>query len=293
MSFDLELYFEPAIRRARILEHFAARKHFKVENDKVVYGHEDTGVYFFMRLRSGKNILLQRTVVSAEIEINYYRPSFFGIEAEKEISALMVAFQPRLHDAQMRGMGEGPYSREGFLRGWNFGNVFAVHSILSRNPDQVVSTLPADTLRAAWEWNYKSTEREWRRPSSFVPIIMFFRIEGRLSRVAVWPTGRSILLPRVDYVLIGRVVSGEKRFGVAPWLEVLDVIQRAGLDTTNDPLDLAYLAIPLPIANWVANIPLIDVDALERVRPDQNLDEELIAAARHFKRDHAAKIDDA
>ncbi len=55
MSYDLEFYFEPAIRRTRILEYFAARKHFKVENDKVVYGHEDTGVYFFMRLRSGRH----------------------------------------------------------------------------------------------------------------------------------------------------------------------------------------------------------------------------------------------
>ena len=101
------------------------------------------------------------------------------------------------------------------------------------------------------------------------------------------------MLPRVDYVLIGRFTSGEKRYGMAPWSEVLDVIQRAGLDTAKDPLDIAYLTIPPPIANWVANISLIDVDALERVRPDQILDEELIAAARYFKRDHVAKSDGA
>jgi hypothetical protein len=34
MSYDLDLYFEPAILRARILEYFATRKRFKVENDK-------------------------------------------------------------------------------------------------------------------------------------------------------------------------------------------------------------------------------------------------------------------
>ena len=52
----------------------------------VVYGHEDTGVYFFMRLRSGRNILLQSTVVAGGIEINYGRPSYFGIEAEKNMA---------------------------------------------------------------------------------------------------------------------------------------------------------------------------------------------------------------
>ena len=79
---------------------------------------------------------------------------------------------------------------------------------------------------------------------------------------------------------------GEKRSGLAPWSEVLDVIQRAGLDTAKDPLDIAYLTIPPPIANWVANIPLIDVEALERLHPDQILEDELIAAARKFKKDH-------
>jgi len=135
MSYDLDLFFEPAIRRSRMLEYFATREHFKVENDKVVYGHEDTGVYFFMRLRSGRNALLQRSVVAVEFEINYGRPSYFGIEAEKEMAAFVAAFQPRIHDPQMRGMGDGPYSPDGFLNGWNFGNVFAVYSALSRDPD--------------------------------------------------------------------------------------------------------------------------------------------------------------
>jgi hypothetical protein len=292
MSYDLEFYFEPPIPRQRIVEYLAARKHFKIENDKVLYARSDTGVYFFMKLRSSRNLLLQRTIVSADFEINYYRPSYFGIEVENELSAFVAAFKPRIHDPQMRGMGEGSYSREGFLSGWNFGNVFAVHSIMSRDPADDVPSMPADQMRAVWEWNYQSSALKWRRPSSFVPEIMFFRIKGRLSRVAIWPTGMQILLPKVDYVLVGRLVAGEKRFGLAPWSEVLDVLQRAGLDTSKDPLDIAYLERPPPIANWVLNIPLIDVDALERLRPDQILDDELIAAARDFEHDHVAKSDD-
>jgi hypothetical protein len=287
MSYDLDLFFEPAIRRSRLLEYFAARKHFKVENDKVVYGNEDTGVYFFMRLRSGRNILLQRTVVSAEFEINYGRPSYFGIEAEKEMAAFVAAFQPRIHDPQMRGMGDGPYSRDGFLNGWNFGNVFAVYSVLSRDPDWSFASLPADRLRAAWEWNYHRPKRSDKfENSAAVPAIMFFRIDGRPSRVVIWGQGMPVLLPQVDHVLVGREASGEPRFGLVPWSEILDVLQHTRFDTTTDPIALHYFRTPQPIAEWIANVPLIDAKALERLRSDQILDDELIAAARRFKEDH-------
>lgn len=282
MSYGLELYFEPAVRRDRVLAHFAARQHFSVKQHNVLYKNPDTGVYFFMSLRCARNVLLQSNVVSAEFDINYFRPAFFGIEAEREMSAFMAAFQPRIEDPQMRGMCEGPYSREGFLSGWNFGNVFSVHNALSSKPDRNIPSMPANELSAAWEWNYHLAECDWRNPNLFVPMIMFFRIEGRPSRVVIWPEGMAALLPRADYVLVGRLVSGEKRFGLARWSEVLEVAQRAGLDTAQDPLKLAYLVTPPPIADWVANIPLIDLDALERLSADKILDDELIAAAREF-----------
>jgi hypothetical protein len=177
-------------------------------------------------------------------------------------------------------MGEGPYSREGFLSGWNFGNVFSASSAASGHPDRDIALMPADQLRAAWEWNYHRAEREQRNPDLFVPGITFFRFQGDPSRVVVWGEGMPILLPKVDHVLVGRVVSGEARFGLAPWSEVVEVVRRAGLDATNDPLKLAYRVTPPPIADWVSNIPLIDTEALEQLSADRILDNELIAAAR-------------
>jgi hypothetical protein len=118
MSYSLELYFEPAVRRERALAHFGARRRFSMKNDDVVYENRDTGVYFFMRLRSARK-LFRSSIVSAEFEINYCRPSYFGIEAEKVLSDFVAVFQPRIEDPQIQGMGEGPYSGEGFLSGWN------------------------------------------------------------------------------------------------------------------------------------------------------------------------------
>jgi hypothetical protein len=278
MSYDLELYFEPAVRLDRLLGHFAARRRFSMKNDDVVYENRDTGVYFFMRLRRTKKLFRSSSsIVSAAFEINYCRPSYFGVEAEKVLSDFVAVFQPRIEDPQMHGMGGGPYSREGFLSGWNFGNVFAArNALLDRN----IVSMPSDELRATWEWNYHRAEREWRNPDVFS---FFFRIEGRPCRLVTWGEGMPILLPKVDYILLGRVVSGDARFGLAPWSEVLEVTRRGGVDATNDPLKLDYRVTPAPIADWVANIPLIDVDALERLSADKILDDELIAAARDFE----------
>jgi hypothetical protein len=278
MSYDLDLYFEPEVSRSRILQHLTTRKRYRVEENNTVYQNPDTGVYFFMSLRCERNLLFQKNVASAAFEINYGRPSFFGTEAEIELSALVAAFRPRIEDGQMRGMVDGPYSAEGFLSGWNFGNLFTVRTCLLKSFE--LSSMPADTLSAAWAWNYHLAECKWRNPSCFVPTIAFFRIEGRPSRVVAWGDGMPILLPKVDYVLVGRDVSGEPRFGLAPRTEVAEVVERAGFDPKNDPLKIAYFKTPRPIADWVANIPLIDINALKQLRADQIVDDELIVAAR-------------
>src|SRR5215469_7094010 len=217
MSHTLDLYFEPALRRDRVLQYFAGRKYFKIAEDKLSYGNPDTGVYFWIQLRCARNIFLQRTVASAEFEINYNRPSFFGIEGERELSAFIAAFQPRIEDAQMHGMGEGPYSRDGFLSGWNFGNVFAVHNRLSDVSAGDIPSLPADALRAAWTWNDQRADLKLRKAGCVVPTIRFLRMDGRLHRVAIWGDGAAIVLPQVDYVLVGKLTASEKRVALVPW----------------------------------------------------------------------------
>lgn len=285
MSYDLDLFFEPAVRRRRVLEHFAARKYFTIDGDEVAYEHPHTEVNFFLRLRCAKNALLQRTVVAAEFEINYARPSYFGLEAERELSAFVAAFQPRIEDPQIHGMDEGPYSGEGFLKGWNFGNVFSLRSAVSRLADFGLASMLGEALRAAWAWNYAcAARREEFERSAFVPMIKFRRIDGCASRVVVWPQGEPVILPRVDYVLVGRLVGGEWRFGLAAWPEVEDVARRTGFDVTKDPLDLRYFVTPPEIAEWVVNIPLIDVGELEELPAYKIIDEELVAAAREEPR---------
>lgn len=293
MSHSLDLFFKPAIRRDRLLAHFSGRKHFTIAKDDVRYGNKDTGAYFFAKLRCGRNLLMQRTVTTAEFEVNYFRPSFFGIEAEKEIAALVAAFRPRVSDPQMRGMGEGPYSAEGFLRGWNFGNRFSVRSALASEPERAIPSMPAEELRAVWAWNYRRAELQSLWPRCFVPIIMVFRIDGHLRRIVVWGEGMPVLLPQVDHVLVVPDGSREKRVGLASWSEIVDLAKRAGFDTAQDPLELLYLAPPPAIADWVANVPPIDEKAIEQIPPYEIIDDEVIAAARASSADGTSQADPA
>jgi hypothetical protein len=282
MSYCLDLYFEPPVQHTRMLRYFAARKHYAIAENHASYENTDTGVYFSVKLLCARDVSFRKSVVSAHFEINYNRPSFFGIEAERELSDLVATFRPRIEDSQIHGMAAGPYSGEGFLNGWNFGNLFSVRNRLSNDPNGNIPSIAADELRAAWTWNYRRAERNRLNIRCFVPRIMFSVIKEHPRRVIVWAQGTPVLLPKVDYVLVGRIARGEKRYGLASWSELLEIVQRAGFDTTRNPITLDYAAMPPSIAHWTENIPLIDPAALSRAHIEayQIVDDELVEAAR-------------
>jgi hypothetical protein len=280
MSYDLNLHFDPAIDANDFQEYFARRRHFTAGAGQITYQNPDTGVGFFIHYQPGKVSLFRRKIGDARVEINYFRPSYFGIEAEIELSALVAALAPKIDDPQIKGMGQGPYSREGFLRGWNFGNEFAVRALIAGHPDRRTQTMPASKLHAAWTWNYRKPE--WLVKANdlqFVPSVTVLAVQNTPSLVAIWALGMPILLPKVDYVLVGRDDSGVKRFGLAPWSEVLAQLQRAGIDVESDPLDVRYSVTPVSIARWVADRPEVDLKTLPRLSLNEVIDSEIVEAA--------------
>jgi hypothetical protein len=280
MSYELGLRFDPAIEQRDFLKYFADRRNFTVSGTQIAYQNPDTGVGFFIRFQPSKGFLSRKSIGAANFEINYFRPSFFGVEAQIELSALVARFAPRIEDSQMKGMGEGPYSAAGFLSGWNFGNEFGVRAITSGHPDQKVQTMPADKLRAAWTWNYRKPE--WNAQAGeqqFVPTIMPVAVGDVPSLVAVWALGMPVILPKVDYVLVGRDDAGVKRYGLAPWSEVLAQLRRAGINVEGDPLDIKYATTPVSIARWIAEIPEVDLKTLPRLSFPEIIDTELVEAA--------------
>jgi hypothetical protein len=281
MSYDLHLHFDQGLSERDFLEYFAGRRHFTVRGNEIHYENPDTTVGFFIRYTASKGFLARKSLSAAHFELNYFRPSFFGLEAEIELSALVAKFAPRIEDPQLEGMGQGPYCGEGFLRGWNYGNTFAVGAITASNPQHKVVSLPTSKLLTAWKWNYGRAQRTAAvGERQFVPSIMTVAVANMPSLVVVWALGMPVVLPKVDYVLVGRDESGVKRYGLAPWSDVLATLRRASIDVSGDPLDLEYPVTPAPIARWVAEIPAVDTQTVPRLATYEIIDSEVLEAAR-------------
>jgi len=280
MSYDLHLHFDKGVTERDFLEYFAGRRHFTARGNEVVYQNPDTTVGFFLRYELSKGFLSRKSLAAAHFELNYFRPSFYGLEAQIELSALVTRFAPRIEDPQINGMGQGPYSGDGFLRGWNYGNTFAVGAITASNPQHKVVTMPTDKLLTAWKWNYNKPQLSAEvGERQFVPSIMTVAVANTPSLVVVWALGMPVVLPKVDFVLVGREESGVKRYGLAPWSDVLVQVRRAGIDVSSDPLDIQYPVTPDPIARWVAEIREVDLKTLPRLSLSEIIDSAILEAA--------------
>ena len=259
------------------------RSHYDIEHYDVSYLNIDTQVGFGFRFTPGGWNPLRRAVRAGRFVLPYCHPGFFGIEAECELSAFIAAFGPRIEDPQIHGMAEGAYSGEGFLRGWNFGNQHAVGLMLSREPGLDLPALPGDVLARVWRWNYSLTADRLRlRDRRFVPQIMMLRRDGGAPCTSVvWPTAMPVSLPKVDYVMLGRGNRPDARsFALAPWSEVVEVLAKAGFDTSKDPIEIEYFWAPPEITRWLASVPGVNLDTLEQIQPHEVMDAEIIAAAR-------------
>jgi hypothetical protein len=197
MSYDLFLKGLPSEDTLR--EWFDGRRNYQLKETQAFYENETTGVYFSFDFREG----------SLAFNLNYYRPSFFGLEAEIEVTALVDEFKPKIDDPQSEGMGEGPYSPEGFLRGWNAGNRFA-HQAIGPRDSQPKLTLPTQTLHDVWRWNYAREDYQERlgtvdMVTSYVPTIWFLTRPSEPQRVitaAVWGEAMPFAMPELDALLI-------------------------------------------------------------------------------------------
>src|SRR4030095_11660757 len=83
----------------------------------------------------------------------------FGREAEPVVTDFVRNFDLLVDDPQSEGMGQGEYSPEGFLRGWNAGNAAGYRALFEmqarEDPAGIeYDALPAADREAVWRWNY-------------------------------------------------------------------------------------------------------------------------------------------
>jgi len=234
MSYDLGFlrrHSSVPVSAQDLVQYFGSRPHYTTQERQFLYENEDTGVYFSFELDSDdgdgvdpdeepvEEIADGLERVGLSFNINYFRPHFFGLEAEAELAALIGRFSLMVDDPQNEGMGRGEYSREGFLRAWNAGNLFGYYSCVSRitegehsisNPH--VDALPAAALEAMWSWNFRrALLQETLEEDAFVPSIRLVRYEGRPKTFVVWGDAIPEAIPDVDLLVLVRDILAPRR----------------------------------------------------------------------------------
>jgi hypothetical protein len=185
---------------------FRSREHYQVNNAHAVYFNRRTGVYFEFRYNeefdeADGDTPSDKTLLPVVFNLNFVRPHIFALEAEPEVAQFVQHFDLTILDPQNDGMGEGDYSTDGFLRGWNAGNDFGCRAVRSRSPDRSIPALPSRHLEQVWRWNYDLARRR-QESRIFVPSILLCDYEGRVQSAVAWARGIPILLPEVDLCLV-------------------------------------------------------------------------------------------
>ncbi len=294
MSYDLYFKYrtqQPLLPK-EFKDYFEDRPYYRLEESEAVYENTNTGVNFsFTYSEEAMDEEDEPDTDSVQMapvsfNINYFRPHVFALEAAFEIQAFVTHFDIDVSDPQTNGMGDGAYSREGFLSGWNYGNQFAVSAILKRNSDASFYTLPTEKLENAWKWNFaKAVLQEQLGDSVFAPAIMPALVAGKVKTIAVWPEAIPTQLPEVDYLFIhkGRyspkkwIFFSTNEYVLVPFEQIKPLL--AAFERIEGPVasyNLAYDEPPALLTNFVTQAKG-ETKELSRLETYEVLNEELVS----------------
>ena len=283
MSYDL--LFRPRsspVSEAEFFDYFRGRPHYKVENTQAWYQNEDSGVYFVFEY-GGVEDRVDADYPFA-FNINFFRPSYFILEAEPEVTALVKRFDFLVLDSQKDGMQDGRYDPGLLISGWQHGNEFGCSAMMKEQEDRPdVASLPAGRLHEVWRWNLgREALQRTVGEAQFVPSIMFLRLDGAVVTAAVWPDGIPSVLPKVDYLIIGREQLAPKTLFrkkadtvFVEWAEIYPLIARHNSNEHEGAVDLNYVHCPKDVARFILGLARNE-PAVTGLPPDQVLDDELV-----------------
>jgi hypothetical protein len=277
MSYDL--YFTGKnISKSHFVEYFIDRANYEVSDDRAsaYYFNKDTGVYFSFDYADEDNALEvedgAETSYFASFNQNYYRPHFFGLEAEPEITTFVHSFGCSIFDPQPNGMDDSTYTPTGFIQAWNYGNKNAYEIILDIRTSEVIYSRPTAELEAIWRWNY-SLDRIYQslEMDIFVPRIVFLTVDGTLKTACIWSDDIPTLTPMTDIVY---AVRGNDSC----------IIAQSALDNVLPNLDSSFplsarnpgsTSLPAHVKNFIQQLPPHNSEVL-RVEMDKVLNAEYI-----------------
>ncbi|MBC8024717.1 MAG: hypothetical protein H7Y89_01885 [Steroidobacteraceae bacterium] len=289
MSYDL--YFNPrggVLDDERVAAYFRGRSNYEVDLPEIHYSNADTGVYFHFTLHDAEEqdaeLDEDATKYAAMFNINFYRPSYFILEAEPEVTAFVKAFDLTISDPQIDGIGDGEYDPAKLVSGWNTGNEFAYRALLSgEDAPTDVASLPRARLEAIWRWNFERARLQERLGERvFVPLKMLLRVDGSVCAVSAWPDAIPIATTAVDHFVVGReefaprkLLFRRKDSTFVAWQTALPWLEKYRSREHPDPFVLDYAETPGDLGKFVESLPVV-APQVEGIPFDQILDREWV-----------------
>jgi hypothetical protein len=281
MSYDLFFKSRSGANESDVLSFFRDREFYTVEDNHVYYGNDDTGVYFGLEIGNRDH-----AGFPIALNINYCRPSYFGLEAAPQIAAFVAELDLALFDPQGAMTGDR-FDPTLMIQAWNKGNVAATREIHAAAENEETFELPTEVLTRAWKWNFNRAQvQKSVGDSVFVPLIMFASIEGTTVTSTVWPDAIPALLPRVDHLCISRkVLAPRKWFSKEPdvtfisWREAEPTLLKYGSADPQGTISLRYDTPPKELATFVRKRPE-ELRTTLRLFPDRVLDREIVQNAK-------------
>jgi hypothetical protein len=281
MSYDLFLGPRSGqFERDRFADYFGSRDHYRLSEQEAFYQNPDSGVYFGFEFAPAKDSQEQPLPVS--FNINFFRPSYFILEAELEVSTLVRHFDLIVFDPQVDGMEEGEYQSDLLIKGWNGGNLWAFATFLKRSVGASELTIyPTAMLTEIWRWNVARSERQAQAgDEKYVPRVGFLRIDGMARSFVFWPDGIPTIVPPVDYLIVGREQLCPAS-GSAPdqalltWRQARPVLERHGTVAADNSFVPNYGRAPDEVVRFLQSLAA-HAGEFEFLQSDKVLDLELV-----------------
>jgi len=284
MSYDLFLQrrdgtYEPE----QFLDYFRAREWYRINGRQAWYANEDTGVYFSFELHEPSKDG-DPAPYPISLNVNFFRPSYFILGVEPEVTALVHHFDMVVFDPQIDGMGEGEYNKELLISGWNHGNEFAFTTFFGEpkkrgNP----LCLPSAKLMKIWTWNRdrKALQAQYGE-LKFVPRISFIRLNQDVFSAVVWPDAIPSVVPPVDFLIVIRQALAPRRLfrrvedrTLLAWEDAHQLFERHGSRQPGDAILLDYNRPLNDVARFIRSLPGGNRE-IAMITADQVLDRELV-----------------
>jgi hypothetical protein len=290
MSYDLFFSLRKGeLQAEQFEEYFYKRPHYKLNGSQAWYENEDTGVYFSFEFKQTDDSEEEdQPGFPVSLNINYFRPSYFILEAEPEVTEFVKAFDLTVFDPQTDGMGEGEYSKDLLISGWNHGNQWGTAAYL-QSPDRPkeILTLPSAILQRVWKWNRERESLQNRiGGDQYAAIIAFHQTNDRAATFVVWPDAIPIVVPPVDHILIVRDELAPRRFlikrkdtALVSWEQVNQVIHFEKFPKIGIGTSLMYDTPPFELLSFVKSLSADSVP-FSSLPADQVLDQELVEKIR-------------